>query len=199
MRRGRVRRLHGLAGRHCRALVPGARPARPRHDHHHCRGLAGRRPEPPAYGESEERQDQDAEGRYDAREHLGLEADEGLPKIVDTPPKMQKAHGKGTMLIARPRDVDALQPAFKRLYGAPVGCLRNWQAADRPGCEARPLQGSRARPGASNGRGSACRGGRPVRAPRRSAVRRRIGADERLREVAAFGRDVVYEIEPPGM
>jgi hypothetical protein len=37
-----------------------------------------------------------------------LEHDEGLPKIVSTPPKMQKAHGKGRMLIARPLDVDAL-------------------------------------------------------------------------------------------
>ena len=37
-----------------------------------------------------------------------LDADEGLPKLVPTPPKMQKAHGKGQMLIARPRDVDAL-------------------------------------------------------------------------------------------
>ena len=37
-----------------------------------------------------------------------LEQDEGLPKVVPTPKKMEKAYGKGTMLIARPLDVDAL-------------------------------------------------------------------------------------------
>ncbi len=56
---------------------------------------------------------------------------EGLPKIVATPAKMQKAHGKGTMLIARPRDVDALVRTIRKGRLATVNQLRERLAADQ--------------------------------------------------------------------
>ena len=37
-----------------------------------------------------------------------LEKQEGLPKIVDVPPKWEKRYGKGKMLVPKPLDVDAL-------------------------------------------------------------------------------------------
>jgi hypothetical protein len=59
-----------------------------------------------------------------------LENDEGLPKIVDIPAKMQKAHGTGTMLIARPLDVDALVRKVRKGRLATVNQIRERLARD---------------------------------------------------------------------
>lgn len=50
--------------------------------------------------------------RATAREKL--EKDQGLPRIVDIPPKMEKRFGKGKMLIPKPLDVDVLIRRVKR-------------------------------------------------------------------------------------
>ena len=50
--------------------------------------------------------------RTTAREKL--EKDQGLPKIVDIPPKMEKRFGKGKMLIPKPLDIDALIRKVKK-------------------------------------------------------------------------------------
>jgi len=60
-----------------------------------------------------------------------LEQDEGLPKVVATPAKMQQAHGCGTMLIARPRDVDALVRTIRKGRLATVNQLRERLAQDQ--------------------------------------------------------------------
>ena len=60
-----------------------------------------------------------------------LDHDEGLPKVVPIPEKMQKAQGKGTMLIARPRDVDALVRRVRKGRIATVNQLRERLAKDR--------------------------------------------------------------------
>lgn len=62
------------------------------------------------------------------REKLAKE--EGLPKVVPIPPKMQKAHGRGTMLIARPRDVDALVRKVRKGRVTTVNLLRARLARD---------------------------------------------------------------------
>ncbi len=43
-----------------------------------------------------------------------LEKDQGLPKIVNIPSKMEKRFGKGKMLIPKPLDVDALIRKVKK-------------------------------------------------------------------------------------
>lgn len=50
--------------------------------------------------------------RTTAREKL--EKDQGLPKIVNIPPKMEKRFGRGKMLIPKPLDVDALIRKVKK-------------------------------------------------------------------------------------
>lgn len=59
-----------------------------------------------------------------------LDAEEGLPKIVPIPVTMQRAHGRGTMLIARPRDVDALVRTIRKGRLATVNQLRERLAAE---------------------------------------------------------------------
>jgi len=60
-----------------------------------------------------------------------LDHDEGLPKIVPTPLKMQQASGSGTMLIARPRDVDTLVRRIRKGRVATVNQLRERLARDQ--------------------------------------------------------------------
>jgi len=43
-----------------------------------------------------------------------MEADHGLPKVVDIPPKMQKNFGKGRMVVPGPLTVDALIRRVKK-------------------------------------------------------------------------------------
>jgi len=43
-----------------------------------------------------------------------LEKEQGLPKIVDIPSKMEKRFGSGKMLIPKPLDVDALMREISR-------------------------------------------------------------------------------------
>lgn len=62
------------------------------------------------------------------REKLGKE--QGLPKVVPIPAKMRKAHGSGTMLVARPRDVDALVRKVRKGRLATVNMLRKRLARD---------------------------------------------------------------------
>ena len=43
-----------------------------------------------------------------------LEKEQGLPKIVDIPPKMEKRFGSGKILIPKPLDVDALMRKIRK-------------------------------------------------------------------------------------
>lgn len=59
-----------------------------------------------------------------------LEKDQGLPKVVTIPPKMQKRFGKGKMLIPRPLDVDALMRKVKKGKLVTQGQIRKRLAKD---------------------------------------------------------------------
>lgn len=66
-----------------------------------------------------------------------LNRDKGLPKVVKIPPRMAERRGKGTLVVAAPREVDALmrnvpkgkvttindiRAALARKYNATLGC-----------------------------------------------------------------------------
>ena len=59
-----------------------------------------------------------------------LEKDDDLPRTVPVPPKWQKAHGKGSMLIARPLDVDQLVRGVRKGRLVTVRQIREQLAAD---------------------------------------------------------------------
>ena len=58
-------------------------------------------------------------------------AKEQEPKIVDVPPRMQRQFGKGTMLIPRPLDVDALVRKVPRGRLVTVNQIRARLAAEQ--------------------------------------------------------------------
>lgn len=47
-----------------------------------------------------------------------------LPKVVEIPPRMQKRHGEGAMVLPTPRDVEALIRKLRKGELATVGQLR---------------------------------------------------------------------------
>jgi 6-O-methylguanine DNA methyltransferase, DNA binding domain len=52
-----------------------------------------------------------------------------LPKVVEIPPRMQKRHGSGTMVVPSPRDVEAIMRSVKKGAVTTVGRLRRDLAA----------------------------------------------------------------------